>query len=360
VFLILQLTLAVKQQRLHTLEGILLNCSDPTHTHWGKHLSLDEVNDLVAPLANSVDAVEGWIKNAGLDLLNADSTPNKDFISLWASAAEVKVLLGITYQLFKHAPSGKWDLRADDPKVPPHVSAHIDFVVPTAHILALPDAIRSGHTRRLRAGRKSGGDDDNNAKQPTIHHHVAGAKGDNPVGVGDDDTPGENKASKGSSALKHSDDDNDEYMQTGDTVTPKLLFKIYNEGMPMAANPGTVQGAQSSMRRQFGGGCKKGSVGQVVGQAVGSFLEEAADIDGDLQEFFKNYAPEQSGKKPAVHKMKHARRYMTSDAISAGVKPYGAAVPTNKNLATSEASLDIQYLMAMGAGVPTELWATSG
>ena len=50
-----ELTIAIKQRNLHLLEEVLLNVSDPKHPHWGRHLTFEEVNELVAAKANIGD-----------------------------------------------------------------------------------------------------------------------------------------------------------------------------------------------------------------------------------------------------------------------------------------------------------------
>lgn len=45
---LIALMVAVKQQNVNLLEQTLLNVSDPTHTMWGNHLSMEEVDDMVS------------------------------------------------------------------------------------------------------------------------------------------------------------------------------------------------------------------------------------------------------------------------------------------------------------------------
>ena len=72
----LDLLFAVKQTHLDTLEATLMMVSDPDSPSYGQHLTNDEVHALIAPLPESIAAVEQFLRESGIDY---DSlTPNSD------------------------------------------------------------------------------------------------------------------------------------------------------------------------------------------------------------------------------------------------------------------------------------------
>lgn len=95
-----------------------------------------------------------------------------------------------------------------------------------------------------------------------------------------------------------------------ETVTPDVLKKLYNVG--------DAKGAADTKNIQ----------------ACASFLNQYYEPN-DLSKFQSKYVPDCKVTKPSVH---------GPDKSSAGI----------------EASLDIEYIMAMGEDVPTQFWSTNG
>ena len=52
-----ELAFAVKQQNKHLLEESLLRTSNPDHSDYGKHLTSEQVHQMIAPLQADVDLV---------------------------------------------------------------------------------------------------------------------------------------------------------------------------------------------------------------------------------------------------------------------------------------------------------------
>lgn len=92
----LRMIIGVKQTHLAELEKTLLAVSDPDNLHsYGKHLSLDEVNRLIAPTHESVHAVQQWLRGAGVDVAAIHSTGNSDFFSVRMSVNHAEKLLSV-------------------------------------------------------------------------------------------------------------------------------------------------------------------------------------------------------------------------------------------------------------------------
>lgn len=58
---VLRLRIALPQPQFHVLEQHLMEISDPDHERYGKHLSKDQVDDLVRPYDESLRLVTEWL-----------------------------------------------------------------------------------------------------------------------------------------------------------------------------------------------------------------------------------------------------------------------------------------------------------
>jgi tripeptidyl-peptidase-1 len=127
---LIQLTIAVKQRNLKQLEATLLKVSDPKDAaNFGKHLSLDEVDRLVAPSTESVARVNDWLDTAGNNTRQANG--NSDFITATMTIRDAERLLGVTYSVFEHTSKHQVTRTNQAYSVPLSLADDIDFVGPT-------------------------------------------------------------------------------------------------------------------------------------------------------------------------------------------------------------------------------------
>ena len=132
----IELTFALKQQRLEDLYAALDSVSDPTSASYGKHWSGAAVHDLVKPDAAHLDAVHSFITNA-TGRRAFEATPNGDMLGIVVTVAEAERLLDAEYVELEHISSGVRDVHrclASGHRVPEHVAAAVDFVGPTTHV----------------------------------------------------------------------------------------------------------------------------------------------------------------------------------------------------------------------------------
>lgn len=125
---------AVKQSEtgLKKLEEALLENSDPSSPQYGQHLSLDSVQELVAPPLHALQTVRQWLDGAGATGLQESS--NGDFISGLVRADTAEVLLGVKLHRFECAAAAARPtiIRTDEtPRLPAFVSDVVDFVTPS-------------------------------------------------------------------------------------------------------------------------------------------------------------------------------------------------------------------------------------
>ena len=105
--------------------------SDPDSPSYGRWLSNDAVNELVAPSAECKRVVADFLARHGIAASDRAASPNGDFVSAAVSVAAAEELLQAEYRAFAHAPSGHVAHRALSYRLPADVAACVDFVSPT-------------------------------------------------------------------------------------------------------------------------------------------------------------------------------------------------------------------------------------
>mmetsp|Transcript_41597 Transcript_41597/g.61008 ORF Transcript_41597/g.61008 Transcript_41597/m.61008 type:complete len:668 (+) Transcript_41597:92-2095(+) len=145
----LELVFAVKQTNLDLLESTLMDVSDPDSENYGKHLSNDEVHQLVAPTAECAAAVDSFLSGFGAQF----ASPNGDFVTATLSVSDAEDLLEAEYTTLFHADSNTTVKRTQSYTLPADVAACVDFVAPTVHVPkpVIPMAIPESKKNSLRA-----------------------------------------------------------------------------------------------------------------------------------------------------------------------------------------------------------------
>ena len=78
---IVPLRIALPQARFSELEEHLYAVSDPAHARYGAHLSKAEVEELVAPHADSLEAINAWLESFGLTEENLERSPSSNTLT---------------------------------------------------------------------------------------------------------------------------------------------------------------------------------------------------------------------------------------------------------------------------------------
>lgn len=78
----ISLRIGLPQENYDLLEKQLYEVSDPTHKHYGQHLSKEQVEALVAPHPNSLSAVNDWLAEFDLNEEDLVRSSAKDWIVL--------------------------------------------------------------------------------------------------------------------------------------------------------------------------------------------------------------------------------------------------------------------------------------
>ncbi|RDW92293.1 hypothetical protein BP5796_01687 [Coleophoma crateriformis] len=128
----LHLQIGLKQENFAELERHLYEVSDPNHSRYGQHLSVDEVKDLVKPKAETVDLVHEWLLSNGINAF--DYSPAQDWINIYIDVESAEQLLDTEYSLYEHE-DGSQLVRTSHWSLPVHLHEHIDTVQPTTSFM---------------------------------------------------------------------------------------------------------------------------------------------------------------------------------------------------------------------------------
>ncbi|KAF1842301.1 tripeptidyl-peptidase 1 precursor [Cucurbitaria berberidis CBS 394.84] len=126
----IQLQIGLKQGRFEELDRHLHEVSDPDHARYGKHLSADEVDELVAPSSETHNLVHDWLRENGIDMEHLGYSSAKDWVIVHLPIEMVESLLDTEYHNYKHK-DGSVVARATKWSLPRHLHDHIDAIQPT-------------------------------------------------------------------------------------------------------------------------------------------------------------------------------------------------------------------------------------
>ncbi|KAI0713828.1 family S53 protease [Earliella scabrosa] len=125
----IKLRLALVQSNFPELERRLMDVSTPSSANYGKHLSKAEVQQLVAPRQESVDAVNAWL--AENDISAKTMSGAGDWISFEVPVSKANVLFDANFSVFTHEDTGMEAIRTLSYSIPAELQGHLDLVHPT-------------------------------------------------------------------------------------------------------------------------------------------------------------------------------------------------------------------------------------
>ncbi len=101
---------------------------------YGKHLSKEEVDALVAPHPDSVEAVESWLSFHGV---NPDDSSFRSSSGSWITVpmtvSQAERMLGAEYGVYYHAESDSYVVRTLGYSLPRELHDHIKVMSPTTY-----------------------------------------------------------------------------------------------------------------------------------------------------------------------------------------------------------------------------------
>lgn len=121
----IRLHIAVKLRNTKRLQEILLDVSDPVSDNYGKHLSFEELHQLVAPSEQALIDITNWLHSQGISFEIPES---KDWIIVDTSVDSAEKLLFTEFYNFRHS-NGQRLIRSYGPYfIPSNLDQHIDFI----------------------------------------------------------------------------------------------------------------------------------------------------------------------------------------------------------------------------------------
>ena len=253
----IRLTIGLKQRRIAEVEAIAVAVSDPRSATYRQHLSLADIDSIIAPSAESVEAVRSWLQQSDVPLSGLEWSSSGEWLNVVTTVAGAEKLLSAEYHVYKHV-SGVTVMRCESYSLPASVRPHIDVVGPTTRFPSLYTPLDSS--------------------LPSLHTRAGQWKDDSPCTKG---------------------------------VTPDCIRAVYQ-----VDNTSATSGRASA--------------------AVTGFLEQYI-LQSDLDVFLQQFDPQRAGFVPQL--------IGTNSSQSPGV----------------EASLDIQYMVALTNGVQNvTFWYQAG
>ncbi|KIY52320.1 tripeptidyl peptidase A [Fistulina hepatica ATCC 64428] len=125
----IKLRIGLPQPNFHVLEQKLHKSSNPHHERYGQYLSKEEVESIVAPRPESINAVERWL--ASFEIASLMHSPAKDWVTALVPIRLAEQMLNTKYHVWKHDVTGEYTVRTTEYSLPEHLHEHVDVVQPT-------------------------------------------------------------------------------------------------------------------------------------------------------------------------------------------------------------------------------------
>ena len=93
------LRIGLPQPKFAQLEKDLYEVSNPRHERYGKHLSKEEAERLVAPHTDSIDAVNTWLAEHGIKDSDCERSPAQDWITIRVPVSVAEKMLDTVSRL---------------------------------------------------------------------------------------------------------------------------------------------------------------------------------------------------------------------------------------------------------------------
>ena len=102
-------------------------------TRYGRHLSKEEVETLVAPHPDTVDLVDSWLSAHGVDTSSAQRENGGSWVTVTVTIEQASRLLNATYYVYRHPQAEDYVVRTTSYSLPRILHDHIGVVTPTTY-----------------------------------------------------------------------------------------------------------------------------------------------------------------------------------------------------------------------------------
>ncbi|KAF8261294.1 subtilisin-like protein [Lactarius quietus] len=145
----IDLHIALKPQNENALIDALNEVSSPDHPKYGKHLSREQVAELVAPPTEVLYLVNAWLKHHRVRPSSISTKHGGSWLTLIGMPiSRANDLLEASYQLYYHIETNTTVLRTLSYGLPEALLEHVQTVAPTTHFGFLPTSSQKPLMRR--------------------------------------------------------------------------------------------------------------------------------------------------------------------------------------------------------------------
>lgn len=127
---VLQLKIGLTQRDFPELKRQLYEAADPRHANYGNYLSKQQIHDLVTPEAKTLQSVEEWLHEAGIETSRWHYNHAKTWINLPVTVSEAEELMNTKYSIWQHEDGSKL-VRTQAWSLPEDLHCHITTIQPT-------------------------------------------------------------------------------------------------------------------------------------------------------------------------------------------------------------------------------------
>ncbi|KAK7992015.1 hypothetical protein PG996_012972 [Apiospora saccharicola] len=125
----IRLRIALGPPNLDIFEQTLYSISTPQHPQYGRHLSRDELAEMMKPREDSTAAVLSWLQSSGVPV--SDIEDAGEWVNFKITVGKAQDLLNTTFAGYKHVEAGAEILRTLQYSVPAVVKPHMTMIQPT-------------------------------------------------------------------------------------------------------------------------------------------------------------------------------------------------------------------------------------
>ncbi|XDG04152.1 hypothetical protein ABKA04_003767 [Annulohypoxylon sp. FPYF3050] len=126
---VLKLRIALEQPNLGHFEKTLYEISTPQNPLYGRHMSREEVREMMKPREESTSAVLDWLRSAGIPSSNIEN--DGEWINFKTTVLRASSLLNTHFEVYKNAGTNVQRVRTLHYSVPDEVRSHITMIQPT-------------------------------------------------------------------------------------------------------------------------------------------------------------------------------------------------------------------------------------
>ncbi|OGM49728.1 protease S8 tripeptidyl peptidase I [Aspergillus bombycis] len=138
--------IGLAQSSLEEAHDLLMDVSNPSSPNYARFYSADEVAAKFAPSTETVNEVQNWLTEKGINASRIAQTKNHGWLVFHATSKEIEDLFDTTYYEYHNKKTGKKVIACEKYHVPASVQKHIDYVHPGVNLN--PSSGKSSSIRR--------------------------------------------------------------------------------------------------------------------------------------------------------------------------------------------------------------------